>query len=1027
MGTVSRREPEERELDLLRREAMAFASIGLYRFTFDGEILFMDEGAFKIFGLEDRFAKSDDVAGLKFSTLIEYVGPEGLMRKQMRSNKRIRAREWTFRTLSGEEKWVVEDSYLVTDNSSKKEAIQVIIRDITEQRHIQTSLKEREEQLHRILDSTVDPLHIVDANLKIVMLNRAFRDFAESVGVNVDGVEKDLFSVFTFLPEKIREEYQQALNTGEVVTTVERIPLSGHEIITETRKIPVIEHGKVTAIITIVRDLTAYMKTERALLESEEKHRAILDNIQEGYYEVDLNGNCTFFNKALCRILGYEESEILGLNFRTYYPEDAQKHVINTFRAIYNSGEPAELQDWEIIRKDGGTAVLGVSVSLMRDAFGKPIGFRGIAHDITRRKEAENALRKAEERNRALLDAIPDAMLRLRKDGTVLAFKLGYGGEGVVPPPEKVIGTKLWEHVSRDLGNRFMSMVCGVIDSHTIHTLEFEMPLREEILDYEARAVASGADEALVLIRNMSERKRSERALRESEERYRDLFENANDIVYTLDPSGSFTSLNNAGILLFGYTLEEALKLNAFEVIVPEHRHLSRTIALRRLRGEPTASYELEAFAKDGHRIPLEVSTRTVYRDGKAVGVQGIARDITERRRAENERKRLEAQIQHAQKLEGLGVLAGGIAHDFNNLLVGILGYAGLALTKIPQNSPARSYLERIEQSAQRAAELTNQMLAYSGKGSFVVRPINLFALVEDVTRLLSASISKKAALRFHCDSDIPEIIGDPTQIHQVIMNLITNASDALGDNPGDISLSVTNVAVDRMYLAKSYLDDALPEGRYVCLEISDTGCGMDKETLAKIFDPFFSTKFTGRGLGLAAVLGIVRSHKGAVRVYSEPGQGTTFKVLFPIEACQAEVSSVAVSEVENLSGWRGSGVVLIADDEQVARDVAGDVLKDRGFDVATASNGLEAVEVFKERVNEIQAVILDLTMPVMSGQEAFEQMAIINPNVPVILSSGYTEQDATLRFASRRPAAFIQKPYALPELLRKLHGVIGK
>ena len=902
MATSLNTDPNERDLDPVRREAMAFAGIGLYCFTFDGTVLFMDGGALRIFGLEGRFPDPESVTGKNIADLVVYLGPKGLMRKEVTKRKHIRDREWSFKTLEGEERWVVEDCYLVADQSGQ-EAIQVIVRDITEQKQVKESLREREE-----------------------------------------------------------------------------------------------------------------------------KYRTILDNIHEGYYEVDLRGNFTFVNKAMCRILGYTESEMIGLNYRAYYRDEAdQQRVYRIFNEVYSTQKLVQLYDWEVVRKDGSTAVMGVSVSLMHDAGGKPIGFRGIARDITHQKEAEKALHEAEARNRALLNAIPDIIVRVRRDGVLLDYQAGH----VAPPgarrPEDVIGTTVRDQLPASFADDVMAYVDRALETGSIQTFEFQMPLRGEMHDYEVRLVVSGEDEALAIIRDISNRKRAEQALRESEERYRELFENANDIVYTHDFSGRFTSLNKAGEEISGYSREEALRMNAIDIISPEHQALARQMIRRKLEGDPTTRYEIELTAKDGRRIPIEVSTRIIYEDGKPVGIQGIARDITERHRAEEERRRLEAQIQHAQKLEGLGVLAGGIAHDFNNLLVGMLGYAGLALTKLPPGVPARGYVEKIEASAQRAAELTNQMLAYSGRGTFVLRPINLFELVEDVGRLLSASVSKKATLRYHCAPDLSPIVGDPAQINQVIMNLITNASDALGDEAGIITLSVTPVTADQPFLARSYLDDSLPEGRYVCLEVSDTGCGMDKDTLARIFDPFFSTKFAGRGLGLAAVLGIVRGHKGAIRVYSEPGKGTTFKVLLPAAPSANEPDAQADPEGGGLRSWRGTGVILVADDEEAARSVAREVFEDRGFDVLTASDGLEAVEVFRTHADEVSAVLLDLTMPVMGGKEAFEKILEIRPSVPVILSSGYTEQDATTRFVKMPPAAFVQKPYVLIELVRKLHDVLAK
>ncbi len=396
------------------------------------------------------------------------------------------------------------------------------------------------------------------------------------------------------------------------------------------------------------------------------------------------------------------------------------------------------------------------------------------------------------------------------------------------------------------------------------------------------------------------------------------------------------------------------------------------------------------------------------------------------RAQTEEERQKLEAQIQHGQKLESLGVLAGGIAHDFNNLLVGILGNASLALMELPPESPARSIISKIETTAERAAELANQMLAYSGKGKFVVEHLNLNKLVEEMAHLLEISILKKIVLKFSFADNLPYIEGDVTQLRQVIMNLITNASDAIGDKSGVIILSTGVMEVDRAYLAGTYVNEELPEGYYVYVEVSDTGCGMDKETKAKIFDPFFSTKFTGRGLGLAAVLGIMRGHGGAIKVYSEPGRGTTFKVLFPRkELPQKPGEGKPAEKPKAAEKWGGTGTVLVVDDEETVRSVSKMILEDVGFNVLTAKDGEEGLDIFREHSGEIVAVLLDLTMPHLGGEDAFREMRRIKSDVHVLLSSGYNEQEATDRFAGKGLAGFIQKPYRAQKLIEKLRRIL--
>ena len=367
--------------------------------------------------------------------------------------------------------------------------------------------------------------------------------------------------------------------------------------------------------------------------------------------------------------------------------------------------------------------------------------------------------------------------------------------------------------------------------------------------------------------------------------------------------------------------------------------------------------------------------------------------DITERKWAEEKRLQMERQMQQTQKLESLGVLAGGIAHDFNNLLTIILGNASLALDEMPSLSPARDSLKAIEATSLRAAELCRQMLAYSGKGRFVIENIRMNDLIGEMISLLKASISKKAILNLNLKEPLPPLRGDPSQIRQVLMNLVFNASEAIGEHGGVITISTGMMECSNEDISEIYLDDNLTEGLYVWLEVSDTGCGMDHETQRRIFEPFFTTKFTGRGLGLSAVLGIVRGHKGALKVYSEPGRGTTFKVLFPAAESDRPLVPQSSSNIQH-SDWKGAGTVLLVDDEESVRNLGNRMLERLGFKVLIAVDGQQALETFRELHNEIVLVILDLTMPYMDGEETFRELRRIDQKVRVIMSSGYTESE---------------------------------
>ena len=424
---------------------------------------------------------------------------------------------------------------------------------------------------------------------------------------------------------------------------------------------------------------------------------------------------------------------------------------------------------------------------------------------------------------------------------------------------------------------------------------------------------------------------------------------------------------------------------------------------------------------RSGHEILLEVNCSLVdLPQGRAVLC--IGRDVTERRRVEEERRRFEARTQHAQRLESLGVLAGGVAHDFSNLLMGILGNTGLALIKLPPDSDVRRLLDRIETTCLRASELTNQMLAYAGKARFVIQVVDPAALVREMAQLLASVLPKSLELRTEFDPDAPAVEGDPAQIRQVVMNLITNAGEAMGNVPGAVIVRVQSVCVDDRVLAAPNLVGDLVAGAHVLLEVTDAGCGMDAETQARMFDPFFTTKFLGRGLGMAAVLGIVRGHGGAIQVDSRPGQGTTIRVYFPA------ATGVALSPpAAHLIGGDApvSGTVLVVDDDAGVRQVAEEALSAAGFTVLTAADGLEALVRFEQNAAGIALVVLDLSMPRMGGEDACDALRRIRPDVSILLSSGYGEEEVTQRMGGREVAGFIRKPYRPMTLVQQARALI--
>ena len=391
-----------------------------------------------------------------------------------------------------------------------------------------------------------------------------------------------------------------------------------------------------------------------------------------------------------------------------------------------------------------------------------------------------------------------------------------------------------------------------------------------------------------------------------------------------------------------------------------------------------------------------------------------LTREKIEHAASDEARRAIEAKVLEVQKLESLGVLAGGIAHDFNNLLVAILGNAGLALLDLPEGSPARSSIIDVETASRRAGELARQMLAYSGRSRFRIEPVELSELVRELLTLLEVSIGKGVILVLHLPDEPIVVDADAAQLRQVVMNLVINAADAIQERSGTVTIRVDRLLADEAYLADAYPGAGLAAGDYATLEIADTGMGMDQATQARIFDPFFTTKFTGRGLGLAAVLGIVRGHGGALRVYSELGHGSTFRVLLPLSA------SSPVSSSDGDGAWRAEGNVLVVDDDPMVRSVARRLLESFGLTVVVAAGGPEAVARVVADPDAVDAVLLDMTMPEMNGAEVFERLQDLRPDLPVVLMSGYHEDELTSDLGARI-SGFVQKPFTPADLAKRM------
>jgi PAS domain S-box-containing protein len=612
-------------------------------------------------------------------------------------------------------------------------------------------------------------------------------------------------------------------------------------------------------------------------------------------------------------------------------------------------------------------------------------------------------------------------------DGTVaLVGDDGIVESGALPPPEE-FATALSVRVPFTLWERSWEIVFRPTPAW------LEQAGRRDPYTILGAGTAASAALSLLLfvrlrstsqIRRLVEERTAE--LRASREALAGIMDNSPNAIFVKDLDGRYLVANRKFVEMYGGGRATVVGCTDHDLFPPEYADVFRRGDARTVASGRTETFEevTEVAGRPVTSIVFKFPLRDSEGAVRAVG--GVTTDITERKRAEAEKLAMERKLLESQKLESLGVLAGGIAHDFNNLLTGIMGNASLLGYELPRESSLHPHLRQIESAALRAAELCQQMLAYSGKGRFVVGPVDLGTLIQETVPLLRASIGKSVRLQFRLAERLPPVMADGTQMRQILMNLVINASDAIGDRGGDIVLTTGTVEADATLLRGAEQGAATTPGPCVFLEVRDTGCGMSPETRARIFDPFYTTKFAGRGLGLAAVLGIVRGHGGALFVESEPGKGSTFRLLLPARQ-DADGDTPRPGEQTGAEPvWTAKGRVLLVDDEEAVRFVGSHMVESFGLDCDTAADGAEGLARFDAPGARYDVVLLDLTMPGMSGEDVLRALRQRRPDLPVVLMSGFSEHEVSQRFTQDSPTAFVQKPFSVGTMRSTLRAVLG-
>jgi len=782
------------------------------------------------------------------------------------------------------------------------------------------------------------------------------------------------------------------------------------------------QEGTITGVLVIGRDITERKQMEIVLRESEERFRTLTEQSPAGIHIIQDN-LFRYVNPAFAKMHGYTPEEIINrlspVDFVT--PEDRELVLDSIRHKIAGENMPSHLE-FHIKRKDGSTRTVEVFGS--RASHQGRAAIIGTIIDVTERKKSEEKLFQVTERWKRTFDAVPDliaiidADFRIVQANRAMAERLGVA-------PTECIGQVCYKAIHKtEEPPSFCPHVQTLEDCHE-HRAEVSedglggdfIVTTSPIYDSSGRLMGSAH-----VARDITERKHAETKLNEQLHFLQQLLDSIPIPVYYKDANGLYLGCNSAFEEFFDLSRNLIVGKTVFDLAPEELADTYHESDVELLRNPGEQTYETRAKHADGTMHNVVVNKAT-YLDaaGSTAGIVGAIVDITQRLQAEEERKMLEAQLHQAQKMEAVGQLAGGIAHDFNNILTAILGYASIVLMRLEEESPHRRYVEQVVASAERAAELTNGLLAFSRRQVLHTKPINVCEVVRGLEQMLARLVPEDIDFRTTVAEGVLTVMADKGQIEQMLMNLVTNAKDAM-PRGGSLSIEVsTTVTKEKFVHAHGFGEP----GDYACVTVSDTGYGMDEETRKRIFEPFFTTKEVGKGtgLGMAIIYGIIRQHNGYISIYSEKGRGTTFKVYLPliVEGIKEEQG---VPDAEPLPG--GTETVLLAEDDTAVRELHRMMLEEAGYTVIEAIDGQDALDRFMDCRTEVDVLVTDVIMPKMSGKSLYEEIRKIRPDMKVLFMSGYTKDIIVERGVMDDEFSVVTKPVTMHKLLRKIREILG-
>ncbi|MBN2038969.1 MAG: PAS domain S-box protein [Spirochaetes bacterium] len=939
-------------------------------------------------------------------------------------------------------RWIlVNATPLFKPGESSPDQVYMTFNDITELRKYENALFKTDSFLNSLIDQSPNPISITDDKGTLVRINNALLNL-----MNIS--ENEVLGKYNVLKDNIIEEQgnmplvRRVFSKGDTVNfeisyntaLLKHLSLKNRvSIILDVTIFPVKDkNGKLTNVILQQSDITEQKKIMESLLQSEDRYKHLVESTTDYIYTFNVKGNellSTSHGPGCFSITGYTPDELNknpDLWTNMIYPED--KKIIEAHGQRILNNEELNPIEHRIIHKDGSIRWVRNSTVVLRDSSNKPISFDSLISDITQRKNAEIALQSAKEFAENLIETANTIVVGLDLEGRIIIFNKA--AEEITGYTRDEVTNKSWFDVIVPRKNfpevlkEFERLATGGIPARFENNIRTKNE-EERYIVWRNNTVTSKnrVTGTISFGMDITERKTAEEALKISEKKYRNIFERAVEGIFQSTPQGKFISINPSFAGMLGYDNCEELIADITSIkdqlfVNPdEYSKFIQSLA----QEDHIDGFEHQFYRKDGTKIWVSTNAQAVRNNnGEIIHYEGISENITNRKKADEEKEKLQIQLNHAQKMEALGTFVGGIAHDFNNILSIMTGYADLMQMEIDENSPLRAYIDQIISSAEKATGLTQNLLTFSRKKIVSLDNINLNNHIQKTETLLRRLLTEDIIFKTKLTDDDTSIMGDATQIDQILFNLATNARDAITKG-GNLTIEtrIVEPGIDHVDIP-----DSGKPGKYVLMSVSDTGSGIDSETMQHMFDPFFTTKEVGKGtgLGLSTVYGIVNQHNGHINVYSEPGLGTTFHIYFPVSGHETGTE---------ISGNRGKSIggsekILVAEDNNQVRLLIKTILEKYGYQIIEAIDGHDAIQKFNTSTN-VDLVIIDSVMPYKNGREVYDEIIKKYPDIKVLFTSGYTRDIILDKGIKDREFDFIKKPLETNSLLSKIREILDR